>query len=88
MEANTLAHTRTRIEVNTHLLTIEQEWKRTHTCTHLNKNGSEQALAHTRTRMEVNTLAHTRTRIEVNTHLHSHAQEANTHLHAHEQEWK
>ena len=49
------------MEANTHLLTIEQEWKRTHTCTHMNKNGSEHTLtyAHTRTRMEANTLLHT-----------------------------
>ena len=38
---HTLAHTRTRLETNTHL----QEWKQTHTCTHMNKNGSEHTLA-------------------------------------------
>ena len=29
--------------------------KRTHTCTHMNKNGSEHTLPHTRTIMEANT---------------------------------
>ena len=53
----------TRMEANTHLHTIEQEWKRTYTCTHMKKNTSE------------HTLAHTRTRMEANTHLHTHEQE-------------
>ena len=34
---HTLAHTRPRMEANTH----SQEWKPTHTCTYMNKNGSE-----------------------------------------------
>ena len=53
----------TRMEANTHLHTIEQEWNGTHTSTHMKKNTSE------------HTLAYTRTRMEANTHLHTHEQE-------------
>ena len=56
---HTLAHTRTIMEANTHLHTIEQEWKRTQSCTYMKKNGSEHTHAHTRTRMEANTHLHT-----------------------------
>ena len=47
------------MEANTHMHTHEQEWKRTHTCTLMNKNGSEHTLA----------------RMEANTHMYTHEQE-------------
>ena len=60
------------MEAKTHLHTLELEWKRTHTCTHMNKNGSEHTLAHTRTRMEANTNLHTHEQEWKRTHTSTH----------------
>ena len=38
---HTLAHTFTSMKENKHMHTNELDWKQTHTCTHMNKKGSE-----------------------------------------------
>ena len=60
------------MEANTHLHTLELEWKRTQTCTHMNKNGSEHTLAHTFTSMKENKHMHTHEQESKQTHTCTH----------------